>query len=111
MAVGDAVRERPDKAAREQFLARRRIAANPVHHRRLVAGFGVARAGVAGLGIAHPRSFSRRCLSCFPSSSLIDSRLCFAFLPLACASSTFPGPLPVKFPTRRTRALPLHTPP
>src|SRR3546814_2708014 len=37
MAVRDAVRERPDETAREQFLARRRVAADPVHQGRLVA--------------------------------------------------------------------------
>src|SRR3546814_17745648 len=65
MAVRDAVRERPDETAREQFLARRRVAAAPVPQGLLVAM----------LVPAHPRSFSSPCLSSFPSRSLIVSLL------------------------------------
>src|SRR3546814_17301868 len=35
MAVRDPMRERLDEAAFEPFLARRRVATDPVHHRRL----------------------------------------------------------------------------
>src|SRR3546814_8924818 len=82
VAVRDPVRERLDEAAFEQFLARRRVAADPVHHRRLVLR----------LSRAHPRSFISRALSRFQSRSLIDSRLSCAFLPLASASSTLARP-------------------
>src|SRR3546814_69620 len=87
MAVRDPVRERFDKAAFQQFLARRRVAADPVHHRRLVPSLWIAL-----LSRAHPRSFISRALSRFQSRSLIDSRLSCAFLPLASASSTLARP-------------------
>src|SRR3546814_13002402 len=65
MAVRDPMRERLDEAAFEQFLARRRVATDPVHHRRLVPSLWIAL-----LSRAHPRSFISRALSPFQSRSL-----------------------------------------
>src|SRR3546814_14562649 len=87
MAVRDPVRERFDKAAFQQFLARRRVATDPVHHRRLVPSLWIAL-----LSRAHPRSFISRALSRFQSRSLIDSRLSCPFLPLSSARSTLARP-------------------